>query len=156
MTPRFSIGVIWQDDDLVEIEAAACTEHFSGLTQVYTTYNELRKLRASLVGFPTSTASRVAFSAGEADSYSFINVDFYCFDYAGHAAAQITIESKVGTVSRPEQKHRVRLEMQFEPSALDEFSSALNRLISIQAGNAILKGIAEYTCNIETKTRLLQ
>ena len=49
MTPRFSIGVIWQDDDLVEIEAAACTEHFSGLTQVYTTYDELRKLHASLI-----------------------------------------------------------------------------------------------------------
>jgi len=152
MTPRFSIGVIWQDDDLVEIEAAACTEHFSGLTQVYTTYDELRKLRASLIGFPKSSASRVAFSAGEADSYSFLGVDFYCFDLAGHAAAQITIESKVPTNWRPEQRHRVRLEMQFEPVALDEFSSALNRLISAQAGDAILNGIGEYTRNIETKT----
>jgi hypothetical protein len=152
VTPRLSIGVIWQDDDLVEIEAAACTEHFSGLTQVYTTYDELRKLRVSLVGFPKTASSRVAFSAGETDSYSFLGVDFYCIDHAGHAAVQITIESNVPTNGRPQQKQRVRLEMQFEPVALDEFLSTLNRLISARAGNAILNGIGEYTRNIEIKT----
>ena len=152
MTPRFSIRVIWQDDDLVEIEAAACIEHFSGLTQVYTTYNELRKLAASLAGFPMTAASRVAFSAGKPDSYSFLGVDFYCIDSAGHAAAQITIESNVPTDYRPEEKHRVRLEMQFEPVALDEFLRGLQRLISAQAGDAVLPGIGEYTRNIETKT----
>ena len=152
MTPRFSISVIWQDDDLVEIEAAACTEHFSGLTQVYTTYDELRTLHVSLAGFPKTFSSRVAFSAGEADSYSFLGVDFYCIDQAGHAAAQITIESNVPTNYRPQEKHRVRLEMQFEPMALDWFLNALKRLISAQAGDEVLQGIGEYTRNIETKT----
>lgn len=152
MTPRFSIGVIWQDDDLVEIEAAACIEQFSGLTQVYTTYDELRKLCTSLAGFPTTASSRVQFSAGKVDSYSFLSVDFYCIDHAGHAAAQITIESNVPTNYRPQEKHRVRLEMQFEPLALDEFLSGLKRLISAQAGDAVLQGIGEYTRNIETKT----
>ena len=79
-------------------------------------------------------------------------MDFYCIDHVGHAAAQIIIESNVPTNSRPQEKHRVQLEMQFEPVALDEFLSALTRLISAQAGDATLKGIGEYTRNIETKT----
>lgn len=135
---------------MVEIEVAACNEHFSGLTQVYTTYDELRELRESLVGFPKAASSRVPFFAGETDSYSFLGLDFYCIDNAGHAAVQVAIESKVPTKWRLEQKHRVRLEMQFEPVALDQFLSEVNRLISAQAGVAVLQGIDEYTRNLET------
>ena len=153
MTPHLSMEVIWQDDDMVEIDAAACTEHFAGRTQVYTTYDELRKLYASLGGFPQSVSSRVVFSAGQTGSYALLRVEFYCIDHAGHAAAQITMESNVATNSRPQEKHRVQLEMQFEPLAIDAFLNAMGRLISSQSGNATLQGIGEYTRNIASERR---
>jgi hypothetical protein len=149
MTPHFSVRVIWQDDDMVEVEASACTQHFSGLTQVYTTYDELRNLSISLAGFPKAATSRVTFSAGAAASYSFLSADFYCVDNAGHAAAQFTIESNVPTDWRPQEKNHVRLEMQFEPGSLDKFLSALDHLVSARSGDAVLQGIGEYTHNIE-------
>ena len=156
MEPNISIRAIWEDDDLVEIEASACNESFSGRTQVYTTYDELQTFCASLAGFPVSPSSRLTSTAGKAGSYSLFQLKVYCIDSACHTAVRATIESNVPTKWRSQQKHSVGLEMHFEPSALDQFQRQLAALISAHSGEAILSGVGEYTRNIGPKDLTLR
>ena len=144
MQPQLSLSVIWQDDDVVELQAAASSQHFAGLTQVYTTYAALREWHTALQGFPRASTSRITFTAGGEGAYSCFHADFYCINAVGHIAAQITLESNVATEHRPEEKQRVQLELPFEPAALDEFISALDALIKAESGEAILRGLASH------------
>jgi hypothetical protein len=128
---------------MVEIDVSAANESFSGATEVYTTYQELRIFCASLAGFPHSQSSRATFAAGQPASHSFVGLEFYCIDSACHTAARATLESKVPTRWRPEQKHCVGLEIHFEGAALDQFQRQLATLISAHAGEAVLDGVGE-------------
>ena len=150
MQPFLGARVIWQDEDLVEIELTAANTSFRGCTRVYTTYDALRELASDLRGFPQSLSSRVLHEAGDAAGYSYVHLEFYCFDDVGHTAARITVEANTLGSSRVETKDRVVLELQFEPAALDRFVAALDQLVASEDGEATLDGISPYTQNIAT------
>jgi hypothetical protein len=143
-----SFEVIWQDDDMVEIDAYVSNGQFIGRTQVYTTYEELRSLAQSLRGFPESTAHELQFEAGNKNSYSYFGVRFYCFDATGHAALQAVVESNVASNDRAEEKSKLQLEVQVEPSQVDLFSAQLLSVVNAKAGGARLVGIGAYSRNV--------
>ncbi len=143
-----SLKAIWQDPDMVELKVYAANDDFCGKTDVYTTYECLSELLNSLKGFPKSISDVAEFEAGKRDSYSFISVTFYCFSNSGHTALRAEIESNVADNSRPNEKHKLQLEIQFESGSLDKFSNQLERLISLKSGKAELRGISPFTQNI--------
>ena len=148
MDPKLSFQVVWQDDDMVEIDVQVSNGEFSGRAQVYTSYDVINKLAKELTGFPKSSNDKTEFTAGERDSLSFLSIRFYSFDAAGHTALHASMESNVPTEYRPEMKSKLQVEMQFEANQIDAFANRLLTMVKAQDGCAVLEGIRPYTQNI--------
>ena len=146
---QLTFKIIWQDPDMVELEVYVGNDGFSGKTDVYTTYDSLKCLADSLIGFPKSVEEEVKFSAGEKDSYSYTGLRFYCYRKSGHTAFEAEIESNVATEYRPEEKAKLKLEVMFEANSLDTFIKDLNHMVHTKEGTAKLGGIEKYTNNIK-------
>ena len=95
MENMLSIEVIWQDPDMVELGANVANNHFSGRTEVYTTYECLSELLGSIKGFPKSVSDVVELEAGEKDSYSYAGIKYYCFSSSGHTALRAEIGADI-------------------------------------------------------------
>ncbi|ACM19357.1 hypothetical protein Geob_0995 [Geotalea daltonii FRC-32] len=143
-----SLEIIWQDDDLIEIQASSSSGKFFGVTEVYTNYEDLDALANALVGFPHSVDERVEFNAGAKDGYSFVSISFYCFSNSGHTAALVDLEANIAQNQRKNEKHKVTMEVQFEAQAIDSFQKQISSLIRNKAGKALLSGIKPCTQNI--------
>jgi len=149
MSNLLSFEIIWQDDDLVEIRVLASNDTFSGSTEVYTNYSELKKFAHELEGFPKSIEQFVSFICGEKKSYALAELDFYCFSNSGHTGVQVKLEANTSSNQRKNEKHSICLEIQFESSAADDFVTGLKKLIENKSGKAELHGISPFVQNIE-------
>ena len=152
MNPHLNLKVVWQDDDLVELEATATNEDFSGRTCFYTTYEEISRVGCELQRFPRSLGEQVAFESGAPGDHSFFRARFYCFHATGHAAVRVELQSNVATEHRPEEENTLGIEIQFEPAACSPFADALLAMVENSGGRASLAGIPKYTQNILKET----
>ncbi|RDH82829.1 MAG: hypothetical protein DIZ80_11190 [endosymbiont of Galathealinum brachiosum] len=143
-----SLDIIWQDQDLVEILIKSSNGKFYGETEVYTNYSELSDLALSLMGFPKSVSENIYYSAGEKNSYSFASIYFYCFSVTGHTAALVNIEANIASNQRKEEKHEIKMEVQFEALAIDKFQNQVVNMVKNKYGKATLNGVSPFTQNI--------
>jgi hypothetical protein len=148
MESFLAIQIIWQDDEMVEIQVSSANVAFCGKTEVYTCYEHLAELADKLSAFPKSATDKVGFVAGEKKSYSYAELNFYCFHGAGHTAVLVELESNVAQNQRMEEKHKILMEVQCEAEAIRNFRKQLLELIQNKNGEVVLNGIRPYTQNI--------
>jgi hypothetical protein len=139
--PRLHLEAVWSDEHLLELQVSASNGRFGGVTEVYTSVEDVLDFAARLEGFPTKVTDVVEFSAGESDSYAFVRLKFYCADALGHAAVQVVMEERTASDSGPEAKDKAVLKLRHEPAAIDRFRHELRRMASNQTGSATLTGV---------------
>ena len=136
------LRIIWKDDDMFELEVTASNGRFLGTTEVYDQSKPLYDFANSLLGFPRTSDSVLLHETGEKDSYAYFAMRFYTIDNVGHLGVQVTLESNVPTKYRTEEKDKMTLEIQTEPSLLDNFIKSLLTLARDEKGEAILEGVS--------------
>src|SRR6187431_399338 len=119
------LKIIWKDDDMFELEVTASNGRFLGTTEVNDQSKPLYDFANSLLGFPRTSDSVLLHETGEKDSYAYFAMRFYTIDNVGHLGVQVTLESNVPTKYRTEEKDKMTLEIQTEPSLLDNFIKSL-------------------------------
>lgn len=140
LEPQLSIEVVWKDEDMLETRVTACNGRYFGITEVYNDYEDLMKFAKLLKKFPKSTDSVLKYEAGDKMSYAYFSMRFYCMDSVGHTGVQVHIEDNVATEYRSEEKSELKLEIKFEPSAIDTFQAELVTLAKNGEGKAVLIG----------------
>ncbi|MBO9594131.1 MAG: hypothetical protein J7599_14590 [Niabella sp.] len=133
------LQIIWKDNDMLELQVIASNTRYYGTTEVYDTSTSLFDFAQTLIGFPKDN-NHLFYETGYKESYAFFSMKFYCIDNSGHAGVEINLEENVATEFRPEEKHKLRLEIIVEPNAIDNFQKELVQLAKKQEGTAVLYG----------------
>lgn len=129
-------------DGLLRFSISAAAGDFSGEALAYGNAQQLLQLANLLEGFPTSTKAEVTFRFGTAKSGS-CELQFYCWDGAGHAALKATIVSDASFRSTAN-FNKATLNFRVEANALDEFISSLRAFHAGAVPEARLIGVPEY------------
>ncbi|MDT7602822.1 MAG: hypothetical protein QOF61_819 [Acidobacteriota bacterium] len=131
--------IIWNDVDMVEVCASASNGRYGGVTQFYTTVEELSELANRLKGFPQKIIDIVQFETGGKGGDSFLSLKFYCIDGVGHTAVYISMEEQSRNYyARPEERQVVAFELRCEAGLIDKFRRELLRVAESQSGVASL------------------
>ncbi|MCH5716895.1 hypothetical protein [Niabella hibiscisoli] len=133
------LQIIWKDDNMFELKVTASNGRYFGITEVYDTTESLFNFSQMLINFPHEN-NKAFHEAGYRESYAYFSVSFYCIDNAGHIGVQVSLEDSVATEFRPEEKHKLKLEIVVEPQAIVEFQKQLSRLAIKQEGIVTLYG----------------
>ena len=139
LEPRLELEIIWKDVYMMELAVSASNGCYCGMTEVYTTGENLTGFANALPGFPKTKEQTLQFELGEQGGYAYFAMKLYRIDAQGHTATRITLE-KNNVTDRPEEKDKVALEMLFEPASLDEFGKQLLVMGLNENGKAVLKG----------------
>ena len=131
--------IIWKDEHIFEVRINASNAKFIGETEVYDTSESLSEFANKLLDFPKN-GKVIFYELGKKDSYAYCSIRFYCIDNIGHIGVEINIEENVSTEYRLEEKSKVKMEIQVEPNAIDNFQKSLLNIAKIQEGKAILYG----------------
>ena len=133
------LRIVWKDEHMFELNVTASNTRYFGTTQVYDTTESLFSFAQTLIDFPKGD-KKLFHEAGIKDSYAYFSMNFYCVDNAGHIGVEMNLEDNVATQFRQEEKHKLKLEIIVEPSAIDNFQRELSQLATTQKGVAILYG----------------
>lgn len=133
MKPFLRIEHVWQDADIdmLEINVAAESALFADATNVYYTYDAMRRFAGSLENFSRSRSDKQGFDTGETQASAFVALSLFCRDFAGHIGVTVKIRNEAESV---------QLEFTSEAAAIDRFRTALLELCSREAGTAKLEG----------------
>jgi hypothetical protein len=135
----FQFQIIWSDDDVFEVRAAAWNGQFGGTADVYVPIGGLAEIAAKIEGFPRdpSDVREIQFGAfGPERAGGAVSMRFYCKDGAGHALVEARIESDCNRTRKAQSTH---LFAAVEASAVDAFAAELRRLETDLSGIALLR-----------------
>jgi hypothetical protein len=139
-SPRLVFDHIWEDEWMFELRVSVDDGLFSGVTQIYTTWEQLRDLRNRLQGFPRSSDSVVEETVSKPGGYSYLRLRFHCTDGTGHARAEVEMEKSEQQDGAQDFRPQVKLYVLFEAAAMDNFVSQIDMLIGAKKGSATLVG----------------
>src|SRR5579884_290996 len=94
-----TIGVVYQDNDLIEVRVCVWNGKFGGATNAYVGVGELEEAAVKLRGFPTHAADtrEIVLGAFGSDSAGGgVRIRLRCTDAAAHISAKVDIESEHG------------------------------------------------------------
>jgi hypothetical protein len=142
MQSFLKLEVVWNDDDMFELEITASNGRFSGTTKVYEQREPLYNFASSLVGFPKTIQESTRFyEMGQKDLDAYFSMRLYLIDNIGHVGVQMTFEDEVPTQYRSEEKYKLTMEIVTEPGLLENFVRSLLTLAQREAGQAVLEGV---------------
>ena len=141
-SPHLTIEVVWEDTDLEELSISANNGRYSGKVEVYFALGDVQLLANSIRGFPKTTSQQEVFTGGNDTAYPFAELVFYCTDGTGHPAVQVTLAETVYHSGQPVTENRVKLEVLFEATELDEFCRELDLVARRKTKRALLRGRA--------------
>ncbi len=133
------IRLLGNDDGLLTLESCATSWGFTGKTQVYTSFEELKKWAGGLERLALVAGQTAAFYAGERDSYAFLGITISVLDSVGHCVCHVGIESNRTLTF--ESKNKLEVEFRTDPSAMDKFLLELTTLVQTGHGEASLLGV---------------
>ncbi len=140
MEPELELGIIWQDEDMVNLWASANNGRFCGETRIYVDRESFQTFVDALKGFPKTHNDKLEFSVGSPGDYSYLSLRFYCYKITGQVAIRIRIESNELGDTRPEEKSFAEFAMLTEPALIDLFHPQLVKVAIDEAGTAKLRG----------------
>jgi hypothetical protein len=145
MSAGLEFKYLWHDVDVFEVAILASNGEFAGAAKTYIQVGGLSGAAQTLDGFPRnlSDARELSFgSFGREFAGGGVHLRFFCGDGAGHAVAEIRIESEDARATgsrwrRPEQT--AHLFAEFEAHAMDEFVAELRQMEETMSGCAALR-----------------
>jgi hypothetical protein len=138
--PSLSFEHIWEDDSMIELRVSASDGLFSGVTQIYTSWDSLNELSNRLRGFPRTTSDIVEDANGEIGGYSYSRLVFRCITGAGHPIVEIEIEQNPAGAGPGDIRGRAKLGFRIDGSAVDDFVAQLEAMADSKTGSALLEG----------------
>jgi hypothetical protein len=132
-----SIRVSWVDDELIEIEAELVAEGWCGRANTYTTADEIREFAVELAQFNRTLSGEARLEAGGEDGIGLVALRLYTIDAARHVACHVRLAA-MASGHRPEQVHRLAIELTTEPSFIERFAKGLENIANSRTGEAVL------------------
>ena len=108
-----SIGVIWRDDDMIELECTVAYGGYRGVSTCYTIAEDVIEFADALDSLAKTGDGHATFDSGLEDGSKRIALRAYTIDLAGHLAIHVVMATD-GYARRPEQVWRISLEMKTE------------------------------------------
>lgn len=133
------LQAIWKDNDIFELQITASNGRYYGITEVYETAKSLEEFVNRLSQFPQN-GQFLFHESGQKDGYAYFSMKFYCLDDTGYLGLEVNLEENVATQFRPEEKHKLKLEIKVKSAAIDNFQKELVQLAKKRDGIAILCG----------------
>lgn len=140
MEPELELGIVWQDEHMIQLWASANNGGFCGETRVYVDRESFQIFVDELKGFPKTHNDKLEFSVGSPRDCYYLSLKFYCYKITGQIALRIRIESNELGDTRPEEKNFAEFEMLTEPALIDLFHPQLVKVAIDEAGIAKLRG----------------
>ncbi len=139
--PGLSLGVIWYDDDIIELECRVVYRGFSGVSTCYTIPENMIAFADSLDSLAQTADGHATFDAGLEDGSKRIALRAYTIDLAGHLAIHVAMATD-GYDRRPEEVWRIELEMKTESWPMSKFAQQLRSVVDAREGVAFLPAIS--------------
>jgi hypothetical protein len=138
--PSLSFEHIWEDDSMIELRVLATNGLFSGVTQIYTSWDSLNEFANRLRGFPRTTSDIVEDANGEIGGYSYFRLVFRCITGAGHPVVEIEMEQNQACAGPGDIRGRAKLGFRIDGTAVDRFVAQLQAMVNSKTGSALLQG----------------
>lgn len=132
--PGVYLSLVWEDDDLFQLEVLASNGRFAGRARCYTTREEIAKLAYGIDRFPKSTSDAFAFSTHSGDNYSYFGLNFRCVDGRGGVVVRVKVADIVHFSNAPKIDDVVEFDLSVEPASIDNFASELVALAKAKIG----------------------
>ncbi|MGD0761434.1 MAG: hypothetical protein ABR921_21255 [Candidatus Sulfotelmatobacter sp.] len=135
----FQFGVLWSDDDVIELRVSAWNGTFGGSADLYVAIGRLEETAVQLHGFPDSPSDTRELTFGSFDPKFVgggVRMHFYCADGAGHSRVEANIESRRDSAEFAQSVH---LLLPIEAASVDTFVEELRQLGVSRAGVARLR-----------------
>jgi len=142
MKQGVELWVVWNDNDMIELEIVGCNGKFGGTALTYDNPDAPKVAADALKGFPTSNSDAREIGFGGSLGLAFksgIRLRFSCKDSAGHLTVEVNIQSD----NRDEERESVRFAMPVEPGAIDIFVQQLYGLQDELYGKTAMLAIAK-------------
>lgn len=143
MSENLTLSVRFNDEDMVLLQADVATAGFQGRTEAYSTWPRLNEWLAALRGFSPAQGSEVRFDAGAPDGLGHIGVVLSRLDWSGHCACRVSLLADQATFFNEHPHNTLEVKLVVEPAAIARFVKALEQMVTQQAGEAILQGLAQ-------------
>ena len=139
MSEYLTVGVRFNDEDMVMLQADVASAGFRGRNEAYSTYALLDEWLAALRGFSRTLDSEVVFDG----CVGRIRVALSRLDWSGHCACRVSLVSDQVTVFNDRPLNTLEVRLVVEPGALDRFVKELEYMVAQQAGEATLTGLEQ-------------
>lgn len=106
---------------MIELRISATNGLFTGVTQIYTSWESLKEFANRLRGFPRTTSDSVEDVNGEIGGYSYLRLVFRCISGAGHPIADIEMEQNQAGAGPGDLRGRVKLGFRIDGTMVDTF-----------------------------------
>lgn len=143
MSEHLRVKVLFNDDDMVNLQADVATAVFKGRTEAYSSYRLLGEWLERLRSFAPALDSVVKFEAGYLEGSSHIGVELARLDWSGHCACRVSLLADGITHFEGTPHNTMEVRLVVEPGAIASFVSELATLIETEGGEATLKGLAQ-------------
>jgi hypothetical protein len=125
---------------MIELRVSASDGLFSGVTQIYTSWDSLKEFANRLRGFPRTTSDIVKDANGEIGGYSYFTLVFRCITGAGHPIVEIEMEQNQAGAGPGDIRGRAKLGFRIDGTAVDRFVAQLQAMVNSKTGSALLQG----------------
>jgi hypothetical protein len=134
--PKLGIGVVWFDDDLVELSLEVRSPDFSGRTTFYAAHDEAATFASHIDGFPSSPDDTREYQFGQAEltGYGRATVRLSCLDNRGHLLVHVTVFHRFGAI-----EESATVGLTSVPAAVDSFVAQL-RMMELRIGEGAVLG----------------
>jgi len=126
-------------DGCVRYSVGISNRDFSASTWAWGGTEDHLALADALTGFPQASSSRATYKFGTPGTGTCV-LEFSCTDNLGHVGVWGSVESTY-PVGRTDNYESARVFLRCDPSAIDQFVSALRRFAAGSANVAVLTGL---------------
>jgi hypothetical protein len=137
--PSLTLRIVYEDLDLIQIEARGAADGWSGIDWAYTSAQSLGEEAYGLLKWAQRLHGEFALEAGADTGIGWLSLRWYTIDRAGHLACHVQIATSEDG-RRPENVRRLSLEFRTEPSLVERFARQLAALAESLTGEAVLAG----------------
>jgi predicted glycoside hydrolase/deacetylase ChbG (UPF0249 family) len=134
--------VVYDDDDLIEIEICPSVKGWTAAARVYASAQQTAESARPLREWVSRPVQPFALDIGGVNGVNgWACLRFYIIDKSGHVTCHLQLASMVLDEPQEEDTWRLSLEMRTEPALIDSFVQELESMAADRAGEAVLRGV---------------
>ncbi|RPI63349.1 MAG: hypothetical protein EHM48_02620 [Planctomycetaceae bacterium] len=140
MPPFLLLKIVYDDDDLIEIESRLVVGDWSGRSLAYASAMLAKENAESLAKWILKTNSPFVLELGGNDATGWVCLRFRKVDNAGHILCYIQLADRDMNQRAGGEVSRLAIEMQVDLGQIERFALALKTAVSAHRGEALLQG----------------